>query len=142
VITPWLFLTATLTVSMPAAIPDPSDSAAAQTTCPADIPVVRALLTNFLSDDRVRSSEGLTAANPANLRVLTDATDNTVCAFFRSENQLRSSTAPSARYVYYAVDGYYFVAILPASATGELLPQHASLMLYDSARTRKGFFSF
>lgn len=113
----------------------------AQMTCPADIPLAKAAVQGYISDPHVREADSLEGVDPASLRVLVDATDAATCAHFRSTVRLRPENAPGVRYAYYTAGGYFFVAIMPADpVTGELLPTHAGLLVYDSTRTQKGFY--
>jgi len=107
-------------LSMAAVVgPAPAD-ARTLTTCPAASEPTRRVLLRFLTSADgmpVRERDGFGHVSAANVRLLTDATDDAVCQKLRS--RLVFNDGIQRTFAFYEAEGFYFVAtVRPPSSDG------------------------
>jgi hypothetical protein len=90
-----------------------------------------------------RIDSGTQQVDASSLRVLVDVTDASACrrlSFYLSNG---STSAPDGRSVYFAAEGFYFVAQWrPAMALSSYRTGYSRVMVFDSAFTIRGVYAF
>lgn len=110
-----------------------SQVAQAQTSCPANTPILHAAVQSFVADDRIRSDLGLSSVNPASLRILTDSGDAATCQSLRQRLPTTVDSPYQPRWIFFTANGFYFAALIKVTSGGEYSTAPAYLWVMDGS---------